>query len=241
MTCMYERTTRIEKDVGEYEQIRCSVVRKFEVKTRGIEIDSVPGVDLWKFPYPSNFSDVGELHISTHQVLYIPTGISIFFPNLKDLSVINCGLKELKQNDMKSFPDLKFLLLFGNAVEVLEKDLFKFNPKLVIIDMNMNNLKHIDAHVFDHLNGLGSLNFAGNLCITLSMTGPEGVKEVIDEIRKRCQNFGALGGKKKIVIEGKQRGKYFWIFVGCGIITGIFSICAFARIAFGIVKGCGSP
>jgi len=237
MNCLYKRITIVEKDVGESNITKCSVDLKFEVKTRGIEVDSVPSVDLWKYPYPTNLSEVKELRIRSHQVLYMPTGIDKFYPYLKALFVDNCGMKEIKQNDLKVFPDLKVLDLSSNVIEVVEKDLFKFNPKLVIINMDLNNLKHIDLHVFDHLKELKSLNFAGNLCISLSMTGQDEIKEVINEIIKNCQNYGELNKNVDFMKKEKQRGRYFWVLVGCGIISGIFCLCAFVRIALGIAKG----
>lgn len=123
MDCMFESITRNVKNVGEIKLKKCSVLNKFEVKTRGIEVDKVIGVDLRKYPYPKNLTEVKELKISQQHVLYAPTGIDNFFQILDSLTIITSHLKEIKQNDLKIYPDLKALDLHGNVLEIVEKDL----------------------------------------------------------------------------------------------------------------------
>lgn len=88
------------------------------------------------------------------------------FPNLLGISIYSCELKEIHQGNLKPFAQLESLHLSNNKISVLEHDLFKFNPKLVRIRVNGNQISHVESSVFIDLKNLKSLNFINNLCFS---------------------------------------------------------------------------
>lgn len=59
------------------------------------------------------------------------------------------------------------LYFYGNNLEIIEKDLFEFNPNLEVIHLNINKILHIDPNVFNKLNDLMELYLDGNTCINM--------------------------------------------------------------------------
>lgn len=127
--------------------------------------------------------DVHGIHIIGAS--YLPTGIETFFPNLIGLSVEQ-HLKEIKQNDLEPFPQLKHLWLARNQLEVIEKDLFKFNTELVYISLRQNFIKEIDSNVFDNLKSLLILELDRNDCINDNAVGRNAVTRLIQQSKESC-------------------------------------------------------
>ncbi|CAG9810096.1 unnamed protein product [Chironomus riparius] len=120
------------------------------------------------------------------------------FPNLKSIQMNNCQLQALYQSDLKPFADLILIYMESNLIEVLEEDLFAFNPNLKLIGFGHNQIVHIDPNVFDHLTQLSDFYFYGVPCIGLSIySSVDKVKEAIGIIKTKCLNsdFMALVDK----------------------------------------------
>ncbi|CAG9811362.1 unnamed protein product [Chironomus riparius] len=94
---------------------------------------------------------------------FFPQNIDKFFKNLTILEIHSTDLQEIKQHDLKPFTKLKGLFLSNNSIHIIEKNIFKFNPDLQVIWLNMNPLKYMNPNVFDHLIGIKSLNFVGGV------------------------------------------------------------------------------
>lgn len=67
---------------------------------------------------------------------------------------------------MKQIGDkLKGLFLYVNLIEVIEGDLFEFNPNLENIQMDRNKIARIGLGAFDGLNKLHSIDLGPNPCV----------------------------------------------------------------------------
>ena len=123
------------------------------------------------------------------QTSYIPKRISVYFPSLFYMDIIDVALQfiakedftgmekmktlSLKNNLIESIPtdafstmpDLETLYLDGNKLEIIENNLFKFNGKLEFIALNDNNIKYIGYRSFLHLNALTKVFLNNNDCI----------------------------------------------------------------------------
>lgn len=96
-------------------------------------------------------ADVKAFHIqSSHEHLNrIPKGINKFFPNLIYLGWMEGNLTILSADDLEPFPGLKILWLRSNELVSLDGDLFKHTPKLLLINLSLNRLKHVGFGLFD--------------------------------------------------------------------------------------------
>jgi hypothetical protein len=100
------------------------------------------------------------------KVYYFPLDIEIFLDNLEAIKIVKSELKEIRKEDLKPFAELKVLNFSHNALEILETDLFQFNPNLEVIILYSNNLHHIDSHVFDNfMNKLSTFYMDYNFCV----------------------------------------------------------------------------
>lgn len=66
-------------------------------------------------------------------------------------------MREITKDDLKPFPNLKYLYLDHNNIKVLEPNLFIHNPNLEIIWFRPNPIEHIDPNVFKSLSNLKRL------------------------------------------------------------------------------------
>lgn len=236
MKCSYENITW-KSDRGDHFGFEGTISGKFEVKQRGIKINEMIRNDPQNYPQPENYGDESKLVAMGRLIWYFPKGLEKYFGGAMIMHIINCQLKEIKQDDLKVFPNLESINFDVNQIEALEKDLFKYNPNLTVLKLKQNVITYIDANVFNHLNKLESVNLVGNECINTNARNKSTVVGyLIVKISNNCQKYGILEEKKKINKSGTQKGKYFWILVGCGIIVGIFIMLVVAKIIYGVIK-----
>ncbi|CAG9810614.1 unnamed protein product [Chironomus riparius] len=134
-------------------------------------------------------SDVGGFAVYSKTINYFPRGLETFFKNIKAIQIDNCNLKEVHQEDLKPFPKLIELHLTSNKLEVLEEDLFDFNPDLEFIHFWDNKIVHIEPNVFDHLSKLSYLYLLYNSCIDKkAKNSTSEVKNVIQAAKSQCIN-----------------------------------------------------
>jgi hypothetical protein len=200
------------------------------IRTRGVEVTNIS--DSKFVTRKTEYSNIHRFWIGQETIWYLPKGIDKFFPNLNNLAVDNCELKEITQDDLKVFPKLVRLELNHNDIKVLQKDLFKFNPKIYYIKLSRNEINFIDAKVFDNLNSLDIVDLELNRCMSDKYIGNQ-IVEMKKVIADKCQKIVKNLEKVEKKVTETKRGKYFWILLICGIIVGLFliflgGICAHA-------------
>jgi len=133
--------------------------------------------------------DVAGLYLYNKVVNYFPKNLEKFFKILKLIYINGCGLKEVHQEDLKPFVDLVFLYLGNNAIEIIEQDLFAYNPNLDFISFDNNKIVHIDSNVFDNLDKLSCFWFAGIPCFGQQASNTrEKTVELISITKYKCKN-----------------------------------------------------
>ena len=110
-------------------------------------------------------NDVKQFNAEDKIIEYFPKGLEYFFPNIKVLSIMSCGLKEIHQSDLEMFPELRWASFYDNNIQVLEKGLFSKNPKLGYIFFNRNKIIFIHDEVFKNLPKLTHIGLGNNECI----------------------------------------------------------------------------
>lgn len=163
---------------------------------------------------------------------HLPKNIDTFFPNLIGLSAEQ-HLKEITQSDLKSFPKLKHLWLGRNQLEVIQKDLFEFNPELMYICLRQNFIKEIYANVFDSLKSLRILELDRNDCINDNAVGKYGVLRLINQTKERCAVIGSHT-TTTIVIDQKRIPNKELIFWS----TALLLVVVMVGITFMLMKTC---
>ncbi|KAG4066059.1 hypothetical protein HA402_001306 [Bradysia odoriphaga] len=175
--CTYEYEDWGIQSIGIIYECECK--DSIKVSERNTVVSYVTGMHI----RDANNSIVQGIHIIGAS--YLPTGIEKFFPNLVGLSAEQ-HLKEITKNDLEPFPKLKHVWLARNQLEVIEKDLFKYNPGLVYISLRQNFIKEIDSNVFDHINRLSILELDRNECINDNAVGRYAVMRLIKQIEEKC-------------------------------------------------------
>ncbi|XP_037042002.1 uncharacterized protein LOC119078538 [Bradysia coprophila] len=175
--CTYEYQMWGMQSIGTIYECECK--ESIKAPERNTVVSNVTGMHV-----PSaNNSNVQGIHI--FGASYLPTGIEKFFPNLIGLSVEQ-HLKEITKNDLEPFPNLKHVWLARNQLEVIEEDLFVYNPDLVYISLRQNFIKEIDSNVFDHLDRLSILELDRNECLNDNAIGRYAVVQLIKQVKEKC-------------------------------------------------------
>jgi hypothetical protein len=130
---------------------------------------------------------VRYLKIEESSVLFLPAGLGDLFPKLLNFRMEHAKLREIHQKDLKDMIHLERLYLEGNDIQALEKDLFKFNPKLVVISFRHNHIKHVDPNVFDHLTSLEGIGITINPCLPPQYASHRNVNNIVADLREKCK------------------------------------------------------
>lgn len=108
--------------------------------------------------------NVDTFIIVGHQIETFPRFLCHFFPNLKSISVIECGLKSLRKSDLSGCEGIQKLMLNGNVISTIESNVFENTPNLENISFYNNWLSFdiLPENIFDGLKKLKSVNFEKN-------------------------------------------------------------------------------
>ncbi|KAG5679108.1 hypothetical protein PVAND_008700 [Polypedilum vanderplanki] len=117
---------------------------------------------------------------------FFPSNINNIFKNLINIRIMFTNIAEITSENLKVFPELKFLHFFRNQIEVIKEDTFKFNPKLEEIYMDNNKISHIDPKSFSELKSLEVLDLSGNVC---SLRWAENRDQVLEMVKKIEEGF----------------------------------------------------
>jgi Leucine rich repeat len=154
------------------------------IKQQNTEVTGVTG----KHKAGKTNDDVKYFRAYQSTIRYFPLGIDKQFKNIEKIFIVKVNMAEVHQSDLKPFTKLTALSLGYNNIQVLEADLFKFNPKLAEIYLEGNKLKLVEGTAFNGLTSLNVLDLSGNLCITKSAQQRDAVTKLIDEAKRVCNN-----------------------------------------------------
>ncbi|XP_070507833.1 uncharacterized protein MCAP_0864-like [Chironomus tepperi] len=145
-----------------------------------------------------NNNDITGLSIRDKRMQYMPANLADKFKNLIAMRIRNGKLKEVSQSDFKSFPKLRYLNLDANDLEVLDDDLFEFNPLLEVIWFEGNKIKAIGQSTFANLKNLRDLDMNGNICYSKRMSSKYDMSTNMAVMKQKCYNSDAELSKLKI-------------------------------------------
>lgn len=127
------------------------------------------------------------IHIVDQICEYFPSGLEKFFQNIQGIAVQKSQLKVIRKADLKPFPKLISLSLYGNQLTTIEYGLFMYNPNLQMLSIFDNKIYAISEDLLDGLSDLKQVHFQGNICIGMFGKSDEEIKKVKDKIAQSCQ------------------------------------------------------
>ncbi|XP_070504924.1 uncharacterized protein [Chironomus tepperi] len=176
------------KNNGDYHVIKniyfCSVSNNPLIYTEeSAQINSVNGEHMTS----KSYDDVIGFHARQKIINFFPRGLQTYFRNIKVIHINSCGLKEIRQSDLKAFTKLIYLFLESNSIEVIEEGLFDNNPNLEAVGLRESSIIHIDPKVFDTLSNLSSLWLSLTFCAKKDVRdSKDKVKELITLVKNNC-------------------------------------------------------
>ncbi|XP_070507835.1 uncharacterized protein MCAP_0864-like [Chironomus tepperi] len=178
-------------------QYTCVVQNDLNISESNVSIINLTG----SHADDQSSNSVTAVIIQDKKVEYLPKNFGEIFENLAALKVKNGRLKELRKDDLMSVPKLKYLNLDNNDIEVLDDDVFEFNPQLELLWLNANKIKKISEKLADSFKKLVSLDLTKNICTDkkfavlktdhANLSKQQDVKKfyVLTEIIQKCSNF----------------------------------------------------
>jgi Leucine-rich repeat (LRR) protein len=108
--------------------------------------------------------DVEGILFQNTKVEYFPRGLHLFFPHLKCLKIINCGLKKIFRRDLNGFENLVELDLDNNQISTLPRNLLVNMKQLKIFIVRNNKLEFVSSQMLQPLveNKASRVSFFGN-------------------------------------------------------------------------------
>jgi hypothetical protein len=110
--------------------------------------------------------DVRGIVVESQTLRFLPRNIDAFFPNLEALDVYRSQIQEVSQQDFENFLNLRQVNLVGNAIQVIQANLFEKNPLVSSISFSSNPIRHVDYKAFERLENLNTLAFQDTTCIS---------------------------------------------------------------------------
>lgn len=98
-----------------------------------------------------------------------PRLLGCFFPNLKVVTVISCGLRSITRNDLRGLTNVIRLTLNGNKISSLPSNLFESTPNIETLSLYGNRIRFIGDKIFHKLLSLRYANLKMNLTIDVCM------------------------------------------------------------------------
>lgn len=106
-------------------------------------------------------ADVKGLSINSQISKFLPSGIEKFFPNLEIFSFYQTYISSISASDLKPFPKITIFALTGTSfyvrdtpIQSLPGDLFKYNPLITIVQIEVDEISKVGETIFDNLPNL---------------------------------------------------------------------------------------
>ena len=135
-----------------------------------------------------NSNNVKSMYIHGTNVNYIPQGLGVSFhltvfkmyqtplveikainfngmEDLKEIHVVDCGLRSLPQNVFSKLTKLNIISMNSNQIQELPSDLFINNYNLQEIHFHQNRIQYIGANLFNRLPNLNIVQLMENTCV----------------------------------------------------------------------------
>lgn len=133
-------------------------------------------------------SDVQMLYIINNTNLdYIPK-YGDHFKNLTALYISSCGIKNIYVTDLISYPNLRWISLSKNLIEIVPGNFFVYTPNVETIFLYENKIKEVGRGLLNSLDNLIFANFKDNVCIDRLALTPNDLQLLTYQLLADCSN-----------------------------------------------------
>lgn len=95
--------------------------------------------------------NIAEIKLRDQNVNRFPRGFGSFFPRLKRLNIIHCGLSTISRDDLIGLEELEHLAIIFNPLTSLPSDLFIGMTQLKSISFKDNKVKTMSSKLLDQI------------------------------------------------------------------------------------------
>jgi hypothetical protein len=135
-----------------------------------------------------SYDDAKVFYSGYMTVNYFPQNLENVLRGLDTIQIDHANLKEITKSDLRPFGDrLRNLWLGSNDIEIIEADLFLFNPNIEWIFLEYNKIKNVESGAFGRLQKLHNLNFINNPCYSGEASDKPTVAFLIANIEFKCE------------------------------------------------------
>lgn len=167
----------------------CDLTNSLNISNSNAVITSMKGTH---FDNHSN-ADVVGFRAYEKTLHFLPKGLEKYFnvEKFEFLAFWTTGMKEIHQEDLALFTNIKYFSLYDNDVEVIESNLFKFNPNIKYIGLGQNKIKFIDENVFRSMQNLHTVYLDGNVCISkvIHVNNYKIRRDLPKELKEKCNKM----------------------------------------------------
>jgi hypothetical protein len=153
---------------------------------------------------------------SPSDVSFIPKGMEIIFPNFMALHFERCNIAKLNGDELRNYRNLEWFGITFNPLENLPQNFFANNPKLRILWMHDNQIKHVGVNLLSSLQQLQWAQFHSNICVHKTAGDHSQVPALTESLNANCsktcydttKTVCDLKEQNQILIENNSAIKY---------------------------------
>lgn len=116
-------------------------------------------------PNHNDPSNVISVIFSTSSVPILTDELCKAFPNLKQLDMDICSVRQIQEEALNLCANLVSFSININGVTEVSINLFKNNPEITSIDFTNNKLRYVDVKLFEPTKNLLTVDLRGNLLV----------------------------------------------------------------------------
>jgi BTB/POZ domain len=120
-------------------------IKKASIIQPSTEVRAVHGEHEFGLKTYLKNADVTVLYFQNTVMNYVPKGLNIIFPKLREVRIISCGLKTISREDFIDFEGLEVLYIVLNDMTSLPDDLFDKKPKLREVSFEHNKIEYMSS------------------------------------------------------------------------------------------------
>lgn len=158
-----------------------------------IDLSGSKALENVKGTHQSGYTNdnVEYLWVNGEHLLFVPQEIEKFFKNLLAMTFRDTNIHSISAQDLQSFPQLQSLEINHGDLSSLDGNLFMYNPRLLNVAFDDNEIEHIGLDLVTKLDHLRELALSRNTCIDESAFWRPDVLKLAPKLSVLCPPLDA--------------------------------------------------